>query len=202
MVRIFYIILFGSVLFIANCDGNPQPAAQAPCGFVQNAYGQRVSLKDGPPIKLYYDANFPTQYYNDVQAGIDTWEKVIGRKVFDLQPDPLPASNPSQDGVSVIYWMTTWDSALRSQQANTTIYWDGDQITEADMKFDASYYAMSDNPANTTVDMASLVVHELGHVLGLKHDDADPSVMATYLASGFERRVLYPEDVDHIKCEY
>lgn len=202
MKQIYYAILMVLILGVANCSQQNQPAAQDPCGFVQNAYGQRVSLKSGPPIKLYYDANFPTQYYADVQTGIQTWETIIGHKVFDLQSDPLPASSPTQDGVSVIYWLDDWDPALESQQANTTIYWDGDQINEADMKFDASYYTMSDDPNNTSVDMASLVLHELGHVLGLKHDDADQSVMATYLSSGFERRVLYTADVSHIQCEY
>jgi len=196
-----YIICIAAVLTSLACTNDSTPAPQEPCGFVQNAYGQRVSLK-GKLLKLYFDSNFPTQYYNDVTNGIQTWEKAIGHKVFDLQEDPLPASSPTQDGVSVIYWLDTWDPALQSQQANTTIYWDGNEITEADLKFDASYYAMSDNPNNTTIDMASLVLHELGHALGLKHDDADPSVMATYLSTGFERRALYDSDLSHIQCEY
>ena len=54
MKQFYYPILIGLVLVVANCsNNNNQPAAQAPCGFVQNVYGQRVSLKNGPPIKLY-----------------------------------------------------------------------------------------------------------------------------------------------------
>jgi hypothetical protein len=197
-----YVILIGIVLGAVDCSQYSTPAAQDPCGYVQNAYGQRVSLKNGPPIKLYFDANFPTQYYADVQTAIQTWETAIGHQVFDLQPDPQPASTPGQDGLSIIYWLDTWDPSLESEQANTTIYWDGDQITEADMKFDASYYSMSDTPSPTTVDMQSLVLHELGHVLGLKHDDPDQSVMDAYLNSDFERRTLYSADISHLQCEY
>jgi len=196
------VIFIFLVLTAAHCSNSSTPSAQDACGFVQNTYGQRVSLKNAPPIKLYFDANFPTQYYADVKTGIQTWETAIGHKVFDLQPEPLPASTPSQDGVSVIYWMESWDPTLASEQANTTIYWDGDQITEADMKFDAANYTISDNSTSTSVDMASLALHELGHVLGLKHDDPDQSVMDAYLSDGFERRTLYSVDVSHIQCEY
>jgi predicted Zn-dependent protease len=187
-----------------SCSQQDQPPAAEPaCGFVQNAYGQRITLKDAPaPLKLYFDANFPTQYYADVQTAIAAWETVIGHKVFDLQPNPLPASSPAQDGVSIIYWMTSWDESLDMQQANTTIYWEGNVINEADIKIDASYYSISDVPGPTTVDMQSLVLHELGHALGMKHDDADQSVMATYLNNDFERRTLYSADVDHIQCAY
>lgn len=191
-----------SILVIALGCTQSSPSSQEPCGFVQNSDGQRVSLNGAPPIKLYFDANFPTQYYADVQNGIAAWEAVIGHKQFDLQPDPLPASTPSQDGNSVIYYLDNWDPSLENQQANTTIYWDNTTIVEADVKIDALYYSDSDNPGPTTVDMASLVLHELGHVLGLAHDTVDQSVMAPYLSFDFERRNLYSSDVQHIQCEY
>jgi predicted Zn-dependent protease len=201
-VKILQYATISFLLLMISCSQGQQPSSEEACGFVQNAYGQRVTLKDAPLLKLYFDQNFPTQYYADVETAIEAWETVIGRKVFDLQPDPLPASSPAQDGVSVIYWMTTWDSLNQTQQANTTIYWEGNTITEADIKIDASYYSISDTPSPNTVDMQSLVLHELGHALGLVHDNTDQSVMNAYLNSDYERRTLYSADLSHIQCGY
>jgi hypothetical protein len=141
-----------------------------------------------------------------VQTAIATWETAVGQKDFDLQ-GTLPSgqnSTPSQDGVSVIYWMGNWGTQSPNQQANTTIYWVDNRITEADVRINAQNFAFSDSDVTNTsnVDIQSLVLHELGHVMGLKHDDADPSVMATYLQSGNLRRTLYSTDVSHIACEY
>ena len=132
----------------------------------------------------------------------------MGQQVFDLQ-GPLPsnspsAGNPSQDGVNVIYWLSNWGTQPSNQQANTTIYWVNNNVTEADVRVNAQNFTFSDSsttsPAN--VDVQSLLLHELGHILGLKHDDSTPSVMATYLQTGTQRRTLLSSDLSHIQCEY
>ena len=48
----------------------------------------------------------------------------------------------------------------------------------------------------------ALMLHELGHFLGLKHRDSDPSVMETYLAAQTDRVVLTAVDAQNLKCEY
>ncbi len=52
------------------------------------------------------------------------------------------------------------------------------------------------------VNFEALMIHELGHVLGLKHKDADNSVMATYLATQTERVDLAETDEKALQCEY
>jgi hypothetical protein len=199
--KIVWSTLLTLLIFQVQCAQPPAP--QQDCGFVQNSDGQRVSWKGNLPIKIWFDASFPTQYYQSVQNAINTWEQGVGRKVFDLQ-GPLPPSTPTQDGMSVIYWMGSWDPKLPNQQANTTIYWVDNRITEADMRINAQNFSFSASsvPNITNVDIESLVLHELGHSLGLKHDDLQPSVMATFLQSGYLRRTLYPADNASIKCEY
>lgn len=48
----------------------------------------------------------------------------------------------------------------------------------------------------------ALMLHELGHFLGLKHRDLGDSVMATYLAAQTDRVVLSEADVRNLNCEY
>jgi hypothetical protein len=192
MHRLFWLSTLLFVFSQGNCVTSPLKTGSF--GYVQNTYGERISLKALDPIKIYFDKSFPKENYGDVSAAVATWERAIGRKVFDLQIVPLSKSKPSQDGKSVIYWIKNWDPKLKTQQANTTIYWDGSRVTEADIRFNATYFKH--------LDIQSLALHELGHVLGLKHDDSEPSVMAASLNPGFERRNLYPADLDHLQLEY
>lgn len=51
--------------------------------------------------------------------------------------------------------------------------------------------------ARNRVDLLSVVMHELGHLLGLEHDDDPDSLMYDLLAPGVRRRVT-TADVDSL----
>ncbi|MNL56538.1 Matrixin [compost metagenome] len=90
-----------------------------------------------------------------------------------------------------------------SEQARTNLYWIGDQIQEADIRVNASKYSFYWNgTGGGSVNIEALILHELGHVLGLKHKDNEGSVMATYLANGSDRTALAPADTTNLQCEY
>jgi predicted Zn-dependent protease len=63
-------------------------------------------------------------------------------------------------------------------------------------------YNMSDDTSFTNVDLDSLLVHELGHVLGLAHNTEDGSAMHATLDEGQVRRKLGDVDLQDLKCEY
>jgi predicted Zn-dependent protease len=100
--------------------------------------------------------------------------------------------------------MNTWEADKPSEQARTSIYWAGNTIQEADLRINNKNFSFYiDSPAkDTDVQLTSLLVHELGHVLGLKHNDQEPSVMATYLAMHTIRKDLSAQDLTSIECEY
>jgi len=197
--KINWILLASLIIFEIQCAKGPSP--QAGCGFVLNNEAQRVSWKKQTPIKMYFDASVPTQFHDGIKASFATWEKAIGQQIFDFAGS-LPSSVPTQDRKSVIYWEQTWETQNNTQQANTTIFWVDNQITEADIRVNAQNFAFSTNPGNNDVDIESLFLHELGHVLGLAHSGSEQSVMALYLSSGTKRRDLTPEDISSVKCEY
>jgi hypothetical protein len=185
------------------------PKAQESCGFVQNVYGERISWKGELPIKLFIHESVPKQYIPSIQEAARSWEDATGKKLFEVSAEPISGPlNPARDNKNVIYFLKAWEDDKNIEQARTSIYWIGDQLKEADIRINGSfnYY-----PTAATADpelkpkelnMQALIIHELGHVLGLKHKDADGSVMATYLSNNTDRTTIADSDKTALQCEY
>lgn len=205
-------LVLSAMLLIQACA----PKAQDDCGFVQNVYGERISWKGDIPVTLRLHSSVPEAMVPAILAAADSWEKTAGRKLFNIVTSPRytgPAT-PHKDGVNVIYLMTTWEDTQSSEQGRTSVYWVGDLIKEADVRLngaDFGFYwksqtltkaAKTKAVTQVPVNIEALVLHELGHVLGLKHKDGAGSVMATYLASGEDRVSVANVDETALQCEY
>lgn len=192
------------------------PKAQQDCGFVQNVYGERISWKSDSPVTMHIHSAVPESLIPAILSAAETWEKTAGRKLFNIITSPRYTGPiaPHQDGVNVIYFMTAWEANLGSEQARTSVYWIGDLIKEADIRLNAADFgfywqgqtltkaAKENRVSSAPVNIEALVLHEMGHVLGLKHKDGESSVMATYLASGDDRVHLAATDQTALQCEY
>jgi hypothetical protein len=209
--------LLGSILIplallgLQACGPNPlsflQPSykAQEDCGFVQNVYGERISWKGKTPIIINVHESFPPQFNTALENAMKKWEVAVGHPLFQLGSYGVKGPmTPRQDGVNLIYMMNTWEEDKSSEQARTSVYWVGDTIKEADIRINSKNFTFySDRPAsNSDVHIESILVHELGHVFGLKHKDGGGSVMGTYLASMSVRTVISSTDLNSMRCEY
>lgn len=215
-IKIFksIIIAMVSTLLVTSC----KPKEQNPCGFVQNVYGQRISWKTHDPIELVITNDVPAQLRPAIYRAAKTWENQIGQKLFNITEDASRASsNPTKDGKNGIYFLSTWEADRKSEQGRTSVYWAADQIMEADIRInsaDFSFYdqdpkqlvlAASTVNAFATVDgynFEALVLHELGHFLGLKHTEEKGSVMVTHLSAFTDRTALSVSDAQSIQCVY
>lgn len=183
----------------------PQFKVEEDCGFVQNAYGERVSWKSDRTVRLRVHESFPRQFLPALDQAVERWNISLGRKFFEVietsKPGPLA---PRQDGENVIYWMDTWEENKWTEQARTTVFWFGNEINEADIRINAKDFRFFlEVPQNASdVHLESLLIHELGHVMGLKHNDQIGSVMATYLSSGVVRSEIYDFTLAGLRCEY
>ena len=194
-------------LWFAGCapQFKAQPEAQDDCGYVQDFYSQRISWKSDLPVILYIDDSVPTSYDPAIRNAAETWNQAMGREtiVVKRQPGYLDGI-PRKDGKNGIYFLKPWDSDKKSEQGRTSLYWVGDQIREADIRINLesfSYYIESSSD-NSAVNIEALVLHEMGHVLGLKHNDTGTSVMATYLPAQQDRVKLASVDKTSLQCEY
>jgi hypothetical protein len=196
-----------AILLILRLDAVHRPTIDSgkTCNFVENSEHHHISWKGKFPIPLSIHSSVPAQAYPAILAAMTVYEKALGHPVFVIdQANVQGPAEPQKDGISMIYWMKDWDQARHAQQARTTLYWNGDDIYEADIRVNAAHFGYSFNvrePA-TSIDLESLLVHEFGHVLGLAHDATPGSVMNIWLGDGELRRQLGTIDMASLHCEY
>ena len=204
--------LLTSLLLLQACGPSgplsflqPSINSQDDCGYVQNVYGQRISWKGQTPIRLYVHESFPASFKGALESAIGKWEQADGKPLFQIVAYNIPGPlTPRQDGSNVLYYMNTWEDSKSSEQARTSVYSVGDRIQEADIRINAknfTFYWQSPG-SSSDVHIESLLVHELGHILGLKHKDSAGSVMGTYLSSLTVRSSISSTDLGALKCEY
>ena len=202
---VMLVLVAAGALLMQACSRPLEP--QESCNFVQNPEMQRVAWKNKLPIRLYLHSSVPVEAYPAFDRAIQEFNSRLGngQEVFRIIARGVSGNlNPVKDGFSTIYWMKSWDANRTNEQARTTIYWMGNEIFEADMRINAANFGYSyvEKPNSTEVDLVSLVVHELGHALGLAHNATTGSVMNFSLSEGTERRVLGAADMASLKCEY
>jgi len=178
------------------------------CGFVQNIYNKRLSWQGNLPIKLYIHDSMPEEMMPALEKAIATWDKSMGKKMFEIVKDRKAGGKDIaafKDGTNTIYWYTKGEwKGEKDDQAKTVISWVGNQIRQANILVNADtikFYSEVATGVNQ-VDLESVLLHELGHVLGLKHNDKRPGIMATYLKENSERRQILTADLDSVRCEY
>jgi hypothetical protein len=195
-------IIIVSAIGLIACQPKLQP--EADCNFVMSSQIQRVSWKNKFPVKLYISPSVPMELREAVRVAASQWNYKLNKEALEiLESDNIPSS-PNKDGVNAIYWVTNWNDGKSTEQARTTIHWVGDTISEADVLVNAQDHTFSafGTLERSKIDFASLMVHELGHVLGLQHVVESPSVMAPTLAQSTQRLVPTETDLNSLKCEY
>lgn len=169
-------------------------------GFQKNTSHWPLSWSTEFPIKLTLDQSIPTNFYPDIFNAIITWNEAARIELFSLESrsDDL---TPQQDGKNLISWQTVWNKQ-ENLQASTDLYWNEAQIMEADITLNAQHFRIRSNPKEQDLDFQSLLIHELGHALGLSHAHDENSVMMASLPLGETRRHPSVKDIQNIRCRY
>ena len=184
--------------------------------------GDKVwNLTDFP---LVINVPFELAIFGDeIQAAGDQWSQALGFEafVFDYGIPNYQYSTvrePLEDSFFGIFSQELWEltdskgeDIENSVLAITTIASFDGTIVHADIVFNFDFHTFGDvnNPDRgfelITIDFESVLVHELGHYLGLKHvsvaEDPD-SVMKSSLNRGEERRSLSIQDGERIRRLY
>lgn len=177
------------------------------------------------PIVYSVEQGFDKTKLLGLQAAMATWEKATGKKLFSFNTKANPSASAFPDLASSLndafnghYDENTWSKTKKSTQVIATTVWsnrdqDYNYISAADIHYNSEIYFISDaltkQPVDQReiVDMQSLALHELGHLLGLAHVDPgvdDSSIMnpTLYIGVGLSTRFLSEGDVQRIQKIY
>lgn len=184
------------------------PKPQEDCGFVQNSYHERISWRNQIPVRMYIHESVSDDNMAAIVSAAKVWQDATGKPLFEIVTDHKIAGpiNSKKDAQNVIYYMNPWNGDP-AEQAVTSIRSVGNQITDADIRINGqySYYW---NPPGTfrnyygSINIEALMIHELGHVLGLAHKDIAGSVMNPRLPNNTDRVTIIDTDKISLRCEY
>lgn len=178
------------------------------------------------PIQFKIGTDLTPDQLRGLQRAMATWEGAVGKKLFSYQgihsgttgdsfPDLYSSLN---DQINGNYLDEHWDKTGKSPVVLATTIWDNepnnpDKILTADIRFNSDYYSIGDSLTTKSdgqrevVDMQTLALHELGHLLGLAHIDANvdsQSIMnpSVFIGEGLANRRLSKGDLQRIQKIY
>lgn len=175
------------------------------CNFVQNSQGLRVSWKSAKPVHFIISNSVPPEFDSTIQQAAQIWNGYLNTGLISVQRDDSIANGPGDDRYNMIYWVTDWPNDMAQEQARTSIRWDVSKLRDADIRVNATHYQFFKEgaaPVSSQISLLSLMLHEMGHGVGLKHIEDSSSVMQTHLGSGMTREVPGKIDTDSLGCEY
>ena len=177
---------------------------QEECGFVQNSKGERVSWKKRYPVLVYFSPSWPVEYKGVVQKAASKWNLALGFEVLKLGEGADLLAIPKVDKKNGLYWFKDWPEKSKNKQGITQVFYSKNIIRDADIKVNSKHFHfyIDSYEDQKKVHLESLMIHEFGHLLGLKHMNRLPTVMDPILNLNYERTKISKIDLESIKCEY
>jgi len=175
------------------------------------------------PFKFGKDLNQQQKIH--LMAAMERWEWAVGKKLFSFEGEHTGVTGDTfkdlysslQDNVNGDYLDDHWGKTGKPQTVLATTIWsnsvDTSIIAKADIRYNNEYYLIGDSMTlkskddKEVVDMQSLALHELGHLLGLTHvgEDVDTlSIMnpSLFIGEGLASRALSRGDIERIQTVY
>lgn len=232
-MRLSLMVLFMTCLAACGHDGASQYSmSDSP---VNTNDGQSTPFRAGfhslkgweNNVVFYVDEKAPDSVEIASLSAAATWNAAIGGKKLVYAGRSSQGRGDSlysslEDSVSLIYFEKNWDETTgKNPVILATTIWensldDAQVIVKGDIILNAQEYvfldAMNVSPEQldnmddlVVADAETVILHEMGHFLGLTHvNDDSASVMNTYtvIGEGESRRQLSPSDINHIQTVY
>ena len=184
----FKLILLTGLCVLSACA----PKTGGECNFRKTVYGKTLK-HDTIPVELFIAKDFPADYTEHLLEAV----KEINRDREYLKISTGSFSK-TKNGYNEIFLVNPWVQHERSFLAVTRAWWSVNSIVENDMLVNVQDF----NYRSDGKSFKSLMVHELLHVLGMKHDDSDPeSIMYPYTLVS-QREYMTEKEYKNLECAY
>ena len=180
------LILSLLALSMCGCAISPQYLKQDKCGLLQLTNGRNLYWPKYSFVHFDVDANrFSEQEFKDTLKAAEFWEdKLHGNLTITVDYTPNP-------GDTKVIYVDEVDNKRMQGQTILGHYPDG-TILDATIELNS---ALADH-----TDFYSLILHEMGHALGIGHTSHAKSIMYPHLSSNHVRDD-YTHDLDEpIEC--
>jgi hypothetical protein len=177
------------------------------------------------PIPFRFDPNLNEEQKIQLMSAMKRWEWATGKILFSFDGTHAGVTGDSfkdlysslNDSINGNYLDENWGKTAKPDYVLATTIWtngkDYSSITKADLRFNEQFYVIGDafeikaEGNREVVDMQSLALHELGHLLGLSHVDEDvdaTSIMnpTLFIGENLSSRKLARSDIERIQQIY
>jgi Matrixin len=189
---------------------------------VHSALGWSKNL----PIDFRVTNEMPKPVIEELRKAMKSWEAAVGKQLFAYQGVENRQGSafkdlyePLNDTLNGHYFDFNWGKATgKPASVLATTIWENDpqepdRVVKGDIRYNAEFYIFGDaikeysEGKRTIVDMESLALHEVGHLLGLKHiaeSEDRYSVMnpSLFIGEGMMTRRLSEGDLVRIRSVY
>lgn len=177
------------------------------------------------PIPIYTESRLTGPQETQLLKAVATWEAAVGKQLFrymgkqsDEGDDFLSLNESLNDNKNGNYLNYDWDRTGKEEIILATTIWEKSfegKIIRSDIRFNVEHYLLGDSELEERsedddkeiVDMESLALHELGHLLGLDHVDPEYDQLSImnptlYIGHGFTSREISDGDIERIRKVY
>ncbi len=178
------------------------------------------------PIPFKVGTGVSKEQKNLLETAMKRWEWSVGKRLFQYQGihDGIDGDSfknlysSLEDAVNGNYLDFDWDKTGKPKEVLATTIWQNDAkdestIDTSDIRYNTQLYLIGDSLKLTSdgtrevVDMESLALHELGHLLGLAHIEESVdghSIMnpSLYIGEGLATRKLSGGDIKRVQSIY
>ena len=216
-----------SLIFLSSCG--PQPIKEkivTTAGAAANPNAPAKWDASSFPLPIKVSTSFDATEDTQIRAMAAKWETAGNNEqdFFTLNDNSATTTNKEYSSLNSyydsemgIYKSTSWFSDVSSYALAITQFWgyrrnvgssnEFIQLTHADiiMNYNNYDFALDDFSGDNyfKYDLASVVLHEMGHFLGLYHDSSSTdTVMKSTINSGTEKRTPFSADETAIQQKY